>query len=285
MEEVSSLYFTKKKELANREFKYFMGADDNCQAFNNEQMWNMEQVNSYNGFSGLDSRNIRGFHNASGCGSYNASGRTAGGPFSIGLTYNNPARQVGNPVDCDGFECGDVAGHRLPVRCPSGCMCNNGSCVSAKGRLSEKPQLNRKSRRGSVDRISRNPVGGRRMNASGRSARRSGRDRISVAPVGGVGREINAGMNDCGQRCGSAYPNSYRCPDGCMCDGKGRGTCVPVKGRVSSTEATARKMNFSHHSNFSAPARGFSPVERVFPYGTGNYFSGGSARSCGLDRR
>ncbi len=49
MEEVSSLYFTKKKELANREFKYFMGADDNCQAFNNEQMWNMEQVNSYNG--------------------------------------------------------------------------------------------------------------------------------------------------------------------------------------------------------------------------------------------
>ena len=44
-------------------------------------------------------------------------------------------RQIGNPVDCDGFECGNVAGRRLPVRCPNGCMCNNGSCVSAKGRV------------------------------------------------------------------------------------------------------------------------------------------------------
>ena len=101
MKEIDSLYFAKKKELANREFKYFDGADENCQAFNNEQMWNMEQVNSYNGFSGLDSRNIRGFHNASGCGSYNASGRAAG-PFNVGLTYNTPARQTGGNTDCGG---------------------------------------------------------------------------------------------------------------------------------------------------------------------------------------
>jgi hypothetical protein len=313
MEEISSLYFTKKKELANREFKYFDGADENCKAFNNEQMWNMEQVNSYNGFSGLDSRNIRGFHNASGCGSYNASGRTAGGPFSIGLTYDTPARQTGEPEECVGG-CAPALG----VGCPKGCQCwrkrgeSTGKCVAdgyarqtgggdfvlcPEGKrwngskcvpIGERGQVNRKSRRSSADRISGNPVRGRRMNASGRSARRSGRDRISVAPVGGVGRQT-AGGADCGQGCGQRGLGIVRrCQNkGCVCDdiNSPSGTCVPVKGRVSSTEATARKMNFSHHSNFSAPARGFSPVERVFPYGTGNYFSGGSARSCGLDRR
>ena len=215
MKEIDSLYFTKKKELANREFKYFDGADENCQAFNNEQMWNMEQVNSYNGFSGLDSRNIRGFHNASGCGAgYNASGGV-------------------------------------------------------------NPQVNRKSRRGSVDRISANPVRGMGMNASGRSARRGGRDRISTQPVRGVGREI--GYTDCGGKCGH-HNGQGPCPDGCKCSSTYNGICESTRIGTAPNELV-RKMNFS------APARGFSPVERVFPYGTGNYFSGGSARDCGLDRR
>tara|TARA_R100000951_G_scaffold79868_1_gene67769 strand:- start:217 stop:984 length:768 start_codon:yes stop_codon:yes gene_type:complete len=255
MKEIDSLYFAKKKELANREFKYFDGADENCQAFNNEQMWNMEQVNSFNGFSGLDSRSIRGFHNASGCGAgYNASGRSAG-PVSVGLTNGTNERQIGNPVDCDGFECGNVEGHRLPVRCPNGCMCNNGSCVSEKGRLGEKPQLNRKSRRDSAD-------------------------RVSVAPVGGVGKQI--GGTDCGGPCGHYHGISCNSQKGCRCSSTYNGTCESVYDKKSSTQAN---MNFSSYTNFVAPARRFSPAERVFPYGTGNYFSGGSARGCELDRR
>ena len=71
--------------------------------------------------------------------------------------------------------------------------------------------------------------------ASGRAvstkvSTRGSADRIAVKPIGGVGRQV-ASDGDCGQRCGSAYPNSYTCPDGCTCDGKGRGTCVSSKSR------------------------------------------------------
>lgn len=256
MKEIDSLYFAKKKELANREFKYFDGADENCQAFNNEQMWNMEQVNSFNGFSGLDSRSIRGFHNASGCGAgYNASGRGASNrPYSLGLTYGNAERQTGGNTDCGG---GCTSGSIVGAVCDEGCVCRNDKCVPAPYRQGGvKPQVNRKSRRGSVD-------------------------RVSVAPVGGVGKQI--GGTDCGGKCGHHWGIS--CPSGCRCSSTLNGVCESTASGARRQKATNRQMNFSHHSNFSAPARRFSPAERVFPYGTGNYFSGGSARGCELDRR
>ena len=59
-----------------------------------------------------------------------------------------------------------------------------------------------------------------------------------------------------------------------MCDGKGRGTCVPVKGRLSSNDATARNMNFSSYTNFVNPSRGFRASSN---------FQGGASR-CALDR-
>lgn len=216
---MDSLYFSKKRDMANREFSYFQGSvDPSCRAFNEGTMFE-----EFDGFSGIASNKLRGFKNASGCGSYNASGKRG---FVIGQTYNTPARQTGGDCTPPNVYCkaGDYFGCHPPHKC--------------------------------------NDAGARKRRPKSGTA-------TTVAA-----REVNAGMNDCGQRCGSAYPNSYRCPDGCMCDGKGRGTCVPVKGRLSSNNATARNMNFSSYTNFVNPSRGFRASSN---------FQGGASR-CALDR-
>ena len=247
----------------------------------------MEQLNSFNGFSGLDSRSIRGFHNASGCGSYNASGRTLSGVAPVGGSTAGKQTSSG----CIKQSCGSK--HPNNYNCydadtgeNNGCGCSDkrsGRCMKGGGgaRIYTDAEIMddiRKSGRKAP----------RTLAPINRKSRRASKDRISVAPVGGVGRQT-AGGADCGQPCGQRGLGVVRrCrKKGCKCDdiNSTQGTCVPVKSRLGSAQAPARKMNFSHHSNFSAPARRFSPAERVFPYGTGNYFSGGSARGCELDRR
>ena len=136
-------------------------------------------------------------------------------------------------------------------------------------------QVSKKSRRSSADRIASKPV-------MGKSKPQAGERGFVIGQTYGA-REVNAGMNDCGQRCGSAYPNSYRCPDGCMCDGKGRGTCVPVKGRLSSNDATARNINFSASGRKSRrasmdrlsinPVRGRANFRGFNASGCGNYIN------------
>jgi len=61
----TSEYFSSKKEEANKEFKYFKGVDENCNAFNNKNMFDLEQVNSFSGFKGED--RLTNFSNAGGC--------------------------------------------------------------------------------------------------------------------------------------------------------------------------------------------------------------------------
>ena len=227
---MDSLYFSKKRDMANREFSYFQGSvDPSCRAFNEGTMFE-----EFDGFSGIASNKLRGFQNASGCGSYNASGKRG---FVVGETYNTaPAsRQTGGDCTPPNVYCkaGDYFGCHPPHKC--------------------------------------NDAGARKRRPKAGTA-------TTVAA-----REVNAGMNDCGQRCGSAYPNRYRCPDGCMCDGKGRGTCVPVKGRLSSNDATARNINFSASGRKSRrasmdrlsinPVRGRANFRGFNASGCGNYIN------------
>ena len=104
-------------------------------------------------------------------------------------------------------------------------------------------------------------VGGARQ--VNKKSRRDSADRISVNPVGGVERQT-AGGADCGQGCGQRGLGVVRrCQKkGCVCDdmNSSQGICVPVKSRLASNNATARKMNasgcgynnFHHKSSFSS---------------------------------
>ena len=162
----TSEYFSSKKEEANKEFKYFKGVDENCNAFNNKNMFDLEQVNSFSGFKGEDS--LTNFSNAGGCnysfsamkGSMNM--RNAAGdpkvkqkPFSVGVVY----KQTGGGCQ-DG------------TQCAVGETCRNGECVPfrderkggastrANRRMSSNPTSKSTSRRRSSDRIAVKPVMG-----------------------------------------------------------------------------------------------------------------------------
>ena len=257
---MDSVYFSNKRAHANRNFNSFGGSV--AQSFNNGSMFE-----EFDGFSGIASNDLRGFKNASGCDSYNASGmRSQGstpqaaergnGKYTCrdiygGVYYSDKpcvneygvaAKQIG------GTDCGGKCGQHWGITCPSGCRCSstlNGVCESTD---SGARQVNRKSRRASAD-------------------------RVSVNPVVGVGRETASG-NTCSGKCGSYHGVGCDSLKGCRCSSTYNGVCESVYDRTSSTKATARQMNFSHHSNFVAPVRGFKPARS---------FSGGSSR-CALDR-
>lgn len=168
----TSEYFSSKKEEANKEFKYFKGVDENCNAFNNKNMFDLEQANSFSGFKGEDS--LTNFSNAGGCnysfsamkGSMNM--RNAAGdpkvkqkPFSVGVVY----KQTGGGCQ-DG------------TQCAVGETCRNGECVpfrdERKGGASTRANK----------RMSSNPT-------SKSTSRRRSSDRIAVKPVMGQGRKSN----------------------------------------------------------------------------------------------
>ena len=160
---MDSVYFSNKRAHANRNFNSFGGSV--AQSFNNGSMFE-----EFDGFSGIASDDLRGFKNASGCNSYNASGRVKPtiDPYGARKRKRRPraastaagaARQVGG------------------AGCPDGCLpCHNGVGCCGEG-APETPcssaarQVNRKSRRASAD-------------------------RVSVNPVGGVGKQIGGGNND-----------------------------------------------------------------------------------------
>ena len=236
---MDSVYFSNKRAHANRNFNSFGGSV--AQSFNNGTMFE-----EFDGFSGIASDDLRGFKNASGCGSYNASGRT------LSAEKSNPVMDGRYANVGRGFVVGPTyTDRKRRKRRPSAVA---PAAVAA--------------RQGSVK-----PT----LDPYGRKSRRDSADRVSVAPVGGVGRQT-AGGADCGQGCGQRGLGIVRrCQNkGCVCDdiNSPSGTCVPAKSRLASTQATARQMNFSHHSNFVAPVRGFKPARS---------FSGGSSR-CALDR-
>ena len=168
----TSEYFSSKKEEANKEFKYFKGVDENCNAFNNKNMFDLEQVNSFSGFKGEDS--LTNFSNAGGCnysfsamkGSMNM--RNAAGdpkvkqkPFSVGVVY----KQTGGGCQ-DG------------TQCAVGETCRNGECVPF--RDERKGGASTRANR----RMSSNPT-------SKSTSRRRSSDRIAVKPVMGQGRKSN----------------------------------------------------------------------------------------------
>ena len=152
----TSEYFSSKKEEANKEFKYFKGVDENCNAFNKKNMFDLEQVNSFSGFKGED--RLTNFSNAGGCnysfsamkGSMNM--RNAAGdpkvkqkPFSVGVVY----KQTGGGCQ-DG------------TQCAVGETCRNGECVPFRDerRMSSNPTSKSTSRRRISDRIAVKPVMG-----------------------------------------------------------------------------------------------------------------------------
>ena len=168
----TSEYFSSKKEEANKEFKYFKGVDENCNAFNNKNMFDLEQVNSFSGFKGED--RLTNFSNAGGCnysfsamkGSMNM--RNAAGdpkvkqkPFSVGVVY----KQTGGGCQ-DG------------TQCAVGETCRNGECVPF--RDERKGGASTRANR----RMSSNPT-------SKSTSRRRSSDRIAVKPVMGQGRKSN----------------------------------------------------------------------------------------------
>ena len=168
----TSEYFSSKKEEANKEFKYFKGVDENCNAFNNKNMFDLEQANSFSGFKGEDS--LTNFSNAGGCnysfsamkGSMNM--RNAAGdpkvkqkPFSVGVVY----KQTGGGCQ-DG------------TQCAVGETCRNGECVPF--RDERKGGASTRANR----RMSSNPT-------SKSTSRRRSSDRIAVKPVMGEGRKSN----------------------------------------------------------------------------------------------
>ena len=168
----TSEYFSSKKEEANKEFKYFKGVDENCNAFNNKNMFDLEQVNSFSGFKGED--RLTNFSNAGGCnysfsamkGSMNM--RNAAGdpkvkqkPFSVGVVY----KQTGGGCQ-DG------------TQCAVGETCRNGECVPF--RDERKGGASTRANR----RMSSNPT-------SKSTSRRRRSDRIAVKPVMGQGRKSN----------------------------------------------------------------------------------------------
>ena len=168
----TSEYFSSKKEEANKEFKYFKGVDENCNAFNNKNMFDLEQANSFSGFKGEDS--LTNFSNAGGCnysfsamkGSMNM--RNAAGdpkvkqkPFSVGVVY----KQTGGGCQ-DG------------TQCAVGETCRNGECVPF--RDERKGGASTRANR----RMSSNPT-------SKSTSRRRRSDRIAVKPVMGQGRKSN----------------------------------------------------------------------------------------------
>ena len=168
----TSEYFSSKKEEANKEFKYFKGVDENCNAFNNKNMFDLEQANSFSGFKGEDS--LTNFSNAGGCnysfsamkGSMNM--RNAAGdpkvkqkPFSVGVVY----KQTGGGCQ-DG------------TQCAVGETCRNGECVPF--RDERKGGASTRANR----RMSSNPT-------SKSTSRRRRSDRIAVKPVMGEGRKSN----------------------------------------------------------------------------------------------
>lgn len=168
----TSEYFSSKKEEANKEFKYFKGVDENCNAFNNKNMFDLEQANSFSGFKGEDS--LTNFSNAGGCnysfsamkGSMNM--RNAAGdpkvkqkPFSVGVVY----KQTGGGCQ-DG------------TQCAVGETCRNGECVPF--RDERKGGASTRANR----RMSSNPT-------SKSTSRRRSSDRIAVKPVMGQGRKSN----------------------------------------------------------------------------------------------
>jgi hypothetical protein len=133
---VTSEYFSAKKDNVNKQFNHFTGVDENCQAFNNKNMWDLDQANSFSGFK--KGSNGSGFNN------------TCGNSFSGNKTIDQTLNAAGTS---DGV-CGDGVNV-----CPSGEMCVDGRCQPARrGGLNS--QVNRKSRRTSQDRISNKPVMG-----------------------------------------------------------------------------------------------------------------------------
>ena len=211
----TSEYFSSKKEEANKEFKYFKGVDENCNAFNNKNMFDLEQVNSFSGFKGEDS--LTNFSNAGGCnysfsamkGSMNM--RNAAGdpkvkqkPFSVGVVY----KQTGGKYCQNGSHCG------------VGETCRNGECVSVRDERTTGRQIQKGETREcpppsvfckSGDYLGchaphkcnsglRQKKGGastranRRMSSNPTSkstSRRRRSDRIAVKPVMGEGRKSN----------------------------------------------------------------------------------------------
>ena len=251
----TSEYFSSKKEEANKEFKYFKGVDENCNAFNNKNMFDLEQANSFSGFKGEDS--LTNFSNAGGCnysfsamkGSMNM--RNAAGdpkvkqkPFSVGVVY----KQTGGGCQ-DG------------TQCAVGETCRNGECVPFRDE--------------------------RRM--SMRNA--AGDPKVKQKPfsVGVVYKQTGGGCQD-GTQCavGETCRNGECVP---FRDERKGGASTRANRRMSSnptSKSTSRRrssdriavkpvMGQGRKSNFAAAAR-------VFPEGQGNYFNGAASSKCGLDR-
>jgi hypothetical protein len=160
--DVTSEYFSAKKTNANKQFKHFTGADENCEAFNNKNMWDLDQANSFSGFK--KGNNAGDFNNSS--------GRTLTAGTGAQDTLDSYSHPIGNPAAAitTGGGCQDG------THCPTGQTCRGGECVpllgerrgggdlrrgrASKRRMASNPTSNSASRRKSSDRISKHPVKG-----------------------------------------------------------------------------------------------------------------------------
>ena len=187
----TSEYFSSKKEEANKEFRYFKGVDENCKAFNDKNMFDLEQVNSFSGFKGEDK--LTNFSNAGGCNySFSAMQGSMNMRNAAGGTNCQDGTHCQVGETCRNGECVPVRAERLTggKNCQDGSHCNpfqlcrDGECVPNP----RFPDGNNRIRGGASKRANR------RMSSNPTSkstSRRRSSDRIAVKPVMAQGRKSN----------------------------------------------------------------------------------------------
>ena len=161
---MDSMYFSNRRQEANKQFRNFEGSvDPTCQSFNDGTMFE-----EFDGFSGIASNELSGFENASGCNSYNASGRTLSAeksnPVMDGRYANvgtKPPRSYTYPTIGETYLERQTGGGN-PTLDPYG----------------------RKSRRTSADRVSVNPVGGVQRESGGCKPTKCGQHHSASCPAG-----------------------------------------------------------------------------------------------------
>ena len=180
---VTSEYFSDKKANANKQFNHFTGVDENCQAFNNKNMWDLDQENSFSGFK--KEGNDSGFNNT--CGNSFSGNKTIDQTLNAAGGRKRHTKRGGAATS--GARAARVGGGAPPIAAKQKQVVGGRDCTPPKvwcqvgdyhgcnpshkcngGRVAQmNPMKNvsgRTSRRGSADRISNKPVMGTAIKSS-----------------------------------------------------------------------------------------------------------------------